>query len=154
MRPFSSGWNDDDLRRAISSLLDQARFEPPRPDGSLRKYRFPNRKASLIIEARRWLAAHSPLWDIFNSLPTAKARRQLLCDCPGFGLKTASWLLRNLGLGEDLAIIDIHLVRALTDAGRIEDVRMPRDYELAEEAFLQWCHELDTFGAPPTRTTP
>jgi len=143
LRPFSSVWDDDDLFRTLSSMLAQARFEPRRSNGSLRRYRFPNRKASLLVEARQWLARYSPLGDLLESLPTAIARRHLLCDCPGFGLKTASWLLRNLGLGGDLAIIDVHLIRALSDAGRIGDVRMPRDYELAERAFLHWCHELD-----------
>lgn len=147
LRPFASEWNDDDLFRALSSMLGQPRFEPRRPNGSLRRYRFPNRKASLVVETRRWRKRHSPLEDLLESLPTAQARRDLLCGCPGFGLKSASWLLRNLGWGEDLAIIDVHLIRALTDAGRIGNVRMPRDYELAERAFLHWCHELDAPAA-------
>ena len=127
-------------------MLAQPRFEPRRTNGSLRKYRFPYRKASLIIQARRWIACHTPLGDLLKSLPNSKARRRLLCDCPGFGLKSASWLLRNLGWGGEIAIVDVHLLQALSDVGRIGEVRMPRDYELAERAFLDWCQEL---YAPP-----
>jgi thermostable 8-oxoguanine DNA glycosylase len=54
--------------------------------------------------------------------------------------------LRNIGLGDDLAIVDVHLLRALRSAGRVPDVKLPRDYELAESAFLDWCSDLD---APP-----
>ena len=53
LRPFSIAWNDDDLFEALFSTLAQARFEPARHDGSLRRYRFPKRKASLLVEARR-----------------------------------------------------------------------------------------------------
>ena len=80
-------------------------------------------------------------------LDGAKARRRFLSECPGVGYKTASWLLRNLGLGDELAIIDIHVLRALVGAKRIPDgIQMPKDYDVAEEAFLAWCDEL---GAPP-----
>ena len=61
-----------------------------------------------------------------------RVRRELLCGCPGFGYKTASWLLRNLGLGRGLAIIDVHVLRALADERRLVDVRLPRDYARVE----------------------
>ena len=39
-------------------------------------------------------------------------------------------------------------MRALSEAGRVpENMRMPRDYELVEDAFLEWCHELDASPA-------
>ena len=60
------------------------------------------------------------------------------------GFKSASWLLRNIGLGSELAIIDVHVLRALLNAKRIpDDAQVPKDYELAEEAFLAWCDELN-----------
>jgi thermostable 8-oxoguanine DNA glycosylase len=55
-------------------------------------------------------------------------------------------MLRNLGLAQELAILDVHLLRALTAAGRVAGARLPRDYDLVEAAFLDWCRELD---APP-----
>ena len=53
------------------------------------------------------------------------------------------WILRNIGLSNDIAVLDIHVIRALHDSGRIGSVSLPRDYEIAERAFLDWCDELD-----------
>ena len=147
LEPFSEGWHDDELFDAVALTLMQPQFEPPRRDGSLRRYRFPRHKASTIVSARRWLRDNATLRERLHTMDSCKERRDLLSDCPGVGLKTASWLLRNLGLGADLAIIDIHVLRALSDSGRVSDaVRLPRDYELVESAFLEWCDEL---AAPP-----
>ena len=145
--PFSDDWRDDELFDAVALTLMQPQFEPPRRDGSLRRYRFPRHKASTIVSARRWLRGNTTLGKRLHTMDSGKERRDLLSDCPGVGLKTASWMLRNLGLGAELAIIDIHVLRALSDSGRVsETARLPRDYELAENAFLEWCDEL---GAPP-----
>lgn len=147
LNPFSEDRCDDELFDAVALTLMQPRFEPPRRDGSLRRYRFPRHKASMIVRARRWLRDNSTLRERLHTMESCKERRDLLSDCPGVGLKTASWILRNLGLGAELAIIDIHVLRALSDSGRVsKTVRLPRDYELAEDAFLEWCDEL---GAPP-----
>jgi thermostable 8-oxoguanine DNA glycosylase len=147
LAPFADFWNDGELLDALVATLSQAQFEPARRDGSPRRYRYPMRKARLIVDARRWVLQHGPLAIRLAELPDCRSRREFLCDCPGFGLKSASWLLRNVGLGSQLAIIDIHILRALADVGRVpRDVRLPRDYEAAEKAFLDWCIEL---AAPP-----
>ena len=144
LRPFSSDWEDDLLFEAILSALTQPQFEPPRRDGSLRRYRFPKQKAAVIVKARRWVRSQHPLDKRLLQLGGAKDRRSFLSECPGMGFKSASWLLRNIGLGSELAIIDVHVLRALLNAKRIpDDAQVPKDYELAEEAFLAWCDELD-----------
>ncbi|MCL4553511.1 MAG: hypothetical protein M1305_08230 [Candidatus Marsarchaeota archaeon] len=141
--PFAERRDDHELFDTLVSALSIAQFEPPRRDGSLRRYRFPRRKATLIVEARQWLRRHVPLLEHVNRIPDCRSRRQFLCSCPGIGPKTASWLLRNLGCGDQLAIVDVHVLRALKNAGRVaEEVRMPRDYEVVEDAFLEWCCEL------------
>lgn len=145
--PFSEVWGDDELFEEIVQTLMQPQFEPQKSDGSLRRYRFPRQKASMIVNARRWLLDNAMIGERLQTIASSEERRELLRGCPGVGLKTASWVLRNLGLGSDLAIIDTHVLRALFDSGRVsETVRLPRDYELAEQAFLMWCNELD---APP-----
>ena len=142
--PFSEDWRDDDLFASIMATLELSQFEPRRADGSLRRYRFPKRKAAIIVGARKWVRSHQPLAEYLLYWDDPKDRRKLLLGCPGLGLKSASWLLRNLGMGDGLAILDVHLVRALQGAQRIADeVRLPRDYYAVEEAFLDWCHELD-----------
>jgi thermostable 8-oxoguanine DNA glycosylase len=54
-------------------------------------------------------------------------------------------VLRNVGLGEEFAILDVHILRALEQSGRIGVYHLPRDYERVEFAFLSWSAEL---GAP------
>ena len=148
LRPFSEDWDDQDLFDAISDALMQPQFEPTKADGTLRCYRFPHRKASIIVNAREWLRGNSPLHQRLLALGSCRERREYLTDCPGIGFKTASWLLRNLGMGAELATIDIHVQRALTDAGRVPDsIQLPRDYELVEEAFLEWCNDLGASAA-------
>ena len=146
--PFSEEWKDDDLFEAVSNSLLQAQFQPAKADGALRRYRFPLRKASIIVKARSWLHGNRPLNQRLRLIGNCRERRRFLSDCPGIGLKTASWLLRNLGMGAELATIDIHVLRALSEAGRVsESMQLPRDYELVEEAFLEWCQELNASPA-------
>lgn len=147
LSPFSECWNSVELFEEIVRALRTPQFEPKRTDGSLRRYRFPRRKASAILKARRWMLDNAISIEQLSRMKCARDRRQLLCKCPGVGLKTASWLLRNLGIGADLAIVDVHVARALVTSGRMpETLQLPRDYELAEAAFLEWCNELH---APP-----
>jgi thermostable 8-oxoguanine DNA glycosylase len=147
IRPFASGTDASNLEALVRSELERPQFMPLRQDGTYRRYRYPVRKAKLIAQARSWLLARPPLLDEIGDLPCEHARRRLLCECPGLGAKTASWLLRNLGLAKELAIVDVHLLRALRAAGRIENVTLPRDYELVEAAFLDWCRDLDAPAA-------
>ena len=148
LRPFSEEWEDEDLFNAISTALMQPQFGPAKADGTPRRFRFPLQKASTIVKARNWLHSNGPIQERLVESGSDKERRRFLSDCPGIGLKTASWLLRNLGMGAELATIDVHVLRALAEAARIpKNVQMPRDYELVEEAFLEWCNELNASPA-------
>jgi len=146
LRPFTSRLNDQALEQQLRAELDKPQFEPRRRNGSLRRYRYPARKAELVVRARTWLRPRPRLLSELTSLLSEQDRRRVLCGCPGIGEKTASWLLRNLGLAHELAIVDIHLVRALREAGRIGSISLPRDYDLVEAAFIDWCRDI---GAPP-----
>ena len=50
-------------------------------------------------------------------------------------------------MGDDLAILDVHVIRALKAAGRISHAQLPGDYEMVEEELLRWCRELN--ASPP-----
>lgn len=143
---FSAEWETAELEARIRTELEAAQFEPRRLDGSLRRYRYPARKALLIAQAAGWVSMRHTLEEHLVELSDEGARREFLCECPGIGMKTASWLLRNVGLGEALAVVDIHVLRALSAAGRITEAKLPRDYHVVEQHFLAWCDELN---APP-----
>lgn len=147
LAPFSMGHDEGELRSRLEMLLRGRNFEPRRADGGLRRFRFPVRKAAMIVAARRWLHQQPPLDQLLPSLGDDRERRAHMCTCPGVGPKTASWLLRNLGLARELAVLDVHVVRALSESGRLHrGAVLPRDYERVEQAFLGWCKEL---GADP-----
>jgi N-glycosylase/DNA lyase len=146
LQPFSSEWRVPSLRAAIRRELEEPQFEPRRGDGSLRRYRFPRRKAVLVAGAASWVREHDALADGLSRRSTTRERREWLCSCPGVGLKTASWLLRNCGFEREVAILDIHVIRAMTEVGLIDEAVLPRDYERIEDLYLHWADEL---GACP-----
>ena len=148
LRPFSETWEPDDIRAAVANSLRRRQFAPACRDGSLRRYRFPERKADTIVAAAAWLRETGPLEAAVMRRPDTRSRREFLCGCPGVGPKTASWLLRNMGWAEELAIVDVHVLRLLSDLGRIDrSIRLPRDYDEVERAFLQLCDEMQAPAA-------
>ena len=146
LRPFDEDWTPASLRRRLELELSTPQFEPVRRDGELRRYRFPARKAQLVADATHWVREQGSIRRRLVALEDEQARRDWLCRCPGVGMKTASWVLRNCGWAQHLAILDVHLVRALTEAGVISEPQLPRDYLTVEDAYLQWAHRL---GACP-----
>ena len=70
--------------------------------------------------------------------------RDKLMTIKGIGLKTASWIARNYGNCEDVAIVDIHIYRAGRLAGFINPKwDMQKDYYKIEESFLDFCHSIN-----------
>ena len=104
-------------------------------DGRARRYRFPRQRSMRLCAA----------FDYVSRLDTDaledRELRNALSLSPGIGLKTASWIVRNLRSSNAVAIIDIHVARAGVVAG-VFDSRwhVARDYMLYEEAFLSWSH--------------
>lgn len=127
----------------IEAELREPQFAPDRVDGTLRRYRFPARKARLLDDAQLWLQDSPPLAAALRAIPEERWRREFLSQCPGIGKKSASWLLRNTGYARELAVLDIHVLRAMQDCGRLGAANLPRDYEQAEDAYLSWCTERE-----------
>jgi thermostable 8-oxoguanine DNA glycosylase len=143
---LSNLWDRGDLEKTIAIQLNEPQFRPVRRDGSLRRYRYPTSKATQLVNALSWLDQYEQLVATLSEIPNERDRRILMCTCPGVGMKTASWYLRNVGLARELAVIDIHILRALDSQGRLPAGRLPSAYDRIERAFLDWCGEV---GAPP-----
>jgi len=126
----------------LERQLSTAQFEPRRRTGQLRRYRYPSAASRRIAAAFEWVEGHGPLTASLRRYETDAERRDWLCSCPGVGPKTASWLLRNTGWGREVAILDVHVMRALRDGGRVSGASLPRDYIRAERAYLQWAEDL------------
>ncbi len=103
----------DGSREAISEVLDA------------HGVRFPENKARWIAKAReRFIAAGPSLRAQLeeNAGDPFKLRNWLQQEVLGLGLKEASHYARNIGLGEDLAILDRHILGNLVRLGVIDVV--------------------------------
>ncbi|NPA41775.1 MAG: N-glycosylase/DNA lyase [Aquificae bacterium] len=110
-------------------------------------HRFPEQRAQRIVEVRqRW----KDIEGLLRSEKDSKEIRKLLADpkspykIKGFGYKEASHFLRNIG-SKDIAIIDRHVYRFLTENGLFPQVKTltPKRYLEAEEALEKVCNELN-----------
>jgi N-glycosylase/DNA lyase len=100
------------------------------------RYRFPAQRSTRVAAAVAALT-HDPV-DLESVSP--RELRARLTRLDGVGLKTASWVVRNLTRSDDIAVIDIHVRRAGLVAGVFDPAWvLPRDYLLFEEAFCGWA---------------
>lgn len=110
--------------------------------------RFKHHKARYMIGARElFLPCGVPclrrLLEIHGDPPDM--REWLVNNVKGLGFKEASHFLRNIGLGEDLAILDRHILRTMKARGvirRIPDSISRKRYLVSEKKFIRWAERL------------
>jgi N-glycosylase/DNA lyase len=87
--------------------------------------RFKHTKAKRIVEARDRFGpgGQTPIKGVIENLSSpVEAREWLVKNVNGLGYKEASHFLRNIGNGENLAILDRHILRNLNEIGVIDRV--------------------------------
>ena len=87
--------------------------------------RFNNGKSKRIAGARKMFVNNNRIQirNIVNNGITPRELREWLVDnVNGYGYKEASHFLRNIGLGEDLAILDRHVLKNLKKYDVIEEI--------------------------------
>lgn len=108
-------------------------YEPLNIDGRSIRYRFAKQKARYLAAALQKLATEEA------PLSSGKSLRNWLLSIPGIGYKTASWVARNWLDADDIAILDIHILRAgLLGKFFQEHLTVERHYLELEEQFLQF----------------
>ncbi len=112
-----------------------------------KKVRFHNNKAGYIALAREQLMPNinEKLTGLGIESNPVSARNWLAENVKGLGMKEASHFLRNIGFGEQLAILDRHIVRNLLRYGAISE--MPKNlskknYLLIEEKMLAFSKRI------------
>jgi thermostable 8-oxoguanine DNA glycosylase len=111
--------------------------EPLTIDGRQVRYRFAKQKARYLSAALQKLSAERP------PLSSGKVLRDWLLDIPGIGYKTASWVARNWLDADDVAILDIHILRAGLLGKFFEDnLTVERNYLELEEQFIRFSKGL------------
>jgi thermostable 8-oxoguanine DNA glycosylase len=117
-------------------LLEWLR-EPMALDGRMVRYRFAKQKARYLSAALQKLSAESV------PAQSGRALRDWLLDVPGIGYKTASWIARNWLDADDVAILDIHILRAGLLGKFFEShLTVERNYLQLEEQFLRFSRGL------------
>lgn len=100
------------------------------------RYRFATQKA-------RYLAATLPLVQSAPAFNIGKQLRDWLIELPGIGPKTASWIARNWMDADDVAILDIHIMRVGQAIDLFpRELTVERHYFELEALFLQFSQAL------------
>jgi len=127
------------IRRSTSYCkIKEALSMPFEMENGLKKYRFYNQKSRYVY---RFLQR-----DDLNciSLKDDLSFRNWLLTVEGIGFKTASWITRNWLQSENVAILDIHIIRAGRIAGFFdENIDVSRKYLDMENNFINFCKALE-----------
>jgi len=115
----------------------------------LRFVRFHNKKALYLVEARLLFMSKGkilikPLLTGFVDAP--ECREWLVKNIRGLGYKEASHFLRNMGIGENIAILDRHILRNLKFLGVIEEIPASigrAKYLEIEEKMAKFAKKID-----------
>lgn len=114
--------------------------------------RFRNNKSRYIVEARNLLSENGKvaLKSRIDSIKTVYDKREwLVKNIKGLGYKEASHFLRNIGYGDEIAILDRHILRNMEALGIIESVPKTitkKVYLDIEKKLLQYSK---TISIPP-----
>ncbi|MEW6008268.1 MAG: N-glycosylase/DNA lyase [Candidatus Omnitrophota bacterium] len=109
----------------------------------LKKARFYKNKSRYLVECRNFFKNNGRLC-MKNRLVNKdilSTREWLVGNIKGIGYKEASHFLRNIGLGDNLAILDIHILRNLKKFGVIKE--LPKT--LTKRLYLETEHKLKKF---------
>ncbi len=111
--------------------------------------RFKIRKAGYIVRAREQFTEDGRLMlksRLAEFRSPFDARKWLVENVKGYGYKEASHFLRNIGLGEDLTILDRHILKNLKRLAVIDTVPSsisPRKYLEIEEKMKEFSEAED-----------
>src|SRR3989339_1095824 len=114
--------------------------------------RFNEKKSDYIIKA--WSEFDAIYNSIIQLKDNPRSLREWLCEnITGYGMKEASHFLRNIGLGKDLAILDVHIMRELNQFGLTQQttggmpkkayIEMEKRFESLAKALNMSIAELD-----------
>lgn len=121
----------------LDGSLDQIRKE-------LTKVRFPNNKSGYLINARRIFVndAKVEIKKFLDRDNIFKTRDWFAKNVKGLGYKESSHFLRNIGLGKDIAILDVHILKNLKRYGVIQE--LPKT--ISKKIYLELEKKLHIFS--------
>jgi len=114
--------------QVISNLVENGLLyegEPEEIVDFLNIVRFKNNKSRYLVELRELMTKDGKLQPkkILSEIgDTFEKRKWILKNIKGMGLKEANHVLRNLGFGENIAILDRHVLRNLKALNVIDEI--------------------------------
>ncbi|MFW5898672.1 MAG: DNA lyase [Candidatus Saliniplasma sp.] len=111
----------------------------------IKKVRFRFNKAGYLVDAREKFAYEDSISlkeKIGSFSDQKKARDWIVRNVKGLGMKEASHLLRNIGKGDELAILDRHILKNLDEMGVIDGI--PKT--LTEKRYLKIEKKMESFS--------
>ncbi|WP_315707348.1 MULTISPECIES: hypothetical protein [unclassified Bradyrhizobium] len=122
----------------VASEIERLLLTPVNVDGRPRRYRFPHQRSTRLASAMRILEQDPPSSD------DPRTFRNELMKIPGIGPKTASWIARNWLGSDEVAILDVHIIRAGILIGLFDRKQtVPKDYDVMEARFLAFAAALN-----------
>ena len=116
------------LERDVTRLKEKSlllKGAPGELEPSLNDVRFNESKAKYIVQAREQFSKNGDLQvkpHLRSFVNNYELREWLVENVNGLGYKEASHFLRNIGLGEEFAILDRHILRNLKDFGVLPEI--------------------------------
>ncbi len=113
---------------AVTRLKEKSLLLKGAPDELeplLNDVRFNESKAKYIVQARQQFSKNGDLQvkpHLRSFVNNYELREWLVENVNGLGYKEASHFLRNVGLGEEFAILDRHILRNLKDFGVLPEI--------------------------------
>ena len=111
--------------------------------------RFKNNKAKYLVELREQMKNEKGeiiTKQFFNLLPSTFEKREwIVKNIKGMSYKEAGHFLRNVGFGEDVAILDRHVLKNLVKLEVISEIPKtitPKLYLEIEEKLRVYCKEV------------
>ncbi|PID67231.1 MAG: DNA lyase [Fusobacteriales bacterium] len=108
--------------------------------------RFKNNKAKYLVELREKMKNKNGkiiTKDFFDSIDTVLEKREwIVKNVKGMSYKEASHFLRNVGFGQELAILDRHILRNLVKLDVIKEIPKtltPKLYLEIEDKMRKYC---------------
>jgi thermostable 8-oxoguanine DNA glycosylase len=131
------------IRTGVSQLeLEEALSKPFTIHGQPRRYRFAKQKSGYLARCLQRLESFQV------EERSDVGLRDGLAEFPGIGPKTASWIVRNYRDSDDVAILDVHIVRAGRMIGIFDSKADPqRNYRCLEAGFLRLAKALGVRAA-------
>ena len=108
------------------------------------KYRFPNTKAKFIAYNLLYLQSCGGLKSLLSEMDDiAQIRAFFVKEIKGIGPKQSSHFLRNVGYSNELAVLDVHILRYMEIQGIIEETSIKaigtlKQYEKLEALLIEF----------------